>query len=475
MTASALAQDIAETEQAMPNQGGRANPFLLVPITLFFVLLGIAVLRSPSLMSSFGLGSAVIVATPLILATYALMATVISGRGTVDLSIGPLIGFINVTLIQLNAQGIIGSPISIFAYAIAAGAAYQLIFALIVIYVRVQPIIVSLSGYLALSGINLVILPRPGGFAPQFMADWGIGTSIFSPPFWILVAATLAWLLFTRTAFYTHLRLMGSDERAAYTSGVPIYVVRIGAHLISGAFAGLAAISFTALISSGDPSQGTTYTLIAVTALVLGGASLAGGRAGVFGSFLGAVNLYLITFGLATFNFGAVQSFVVDLAYGVILVASLLLTLIIPFIQRHIKNFSPLLYFVVLGVLALGVILHATNDYDRRARNIDPSDAAVVAPLEPIAREAMYVLPLETASLSASDKELRQAAGPLIAGALLLIALALLLRLAISQTDRRSIGAVFTIVVAALVLFGAYLMTQDGWQANETNQVEDRQ
>ncbi len=117
---------------------------------------------------------------------------------------------------------------------------------------------------------------------------------------------------------------MGSDERAAYTSGVPIYVVRIGAHLISGAFAGLAAITFTALISSGDPSQGTTYTLIAVTALVLGGASLAGGRGGVFGSFLGASNLYLITFVLATFNFGAVQSFVTNLAYGSILVVSLL-------------------------------------------------------------------------------------------------------------------------------------------------------
>jgi len=268
-------------DTAPPAQGGRANPFLLVPITLFFLLLGLAVLRSPSLMSSAGIGSAIIVATPLILATYALMASVISGRGTVDLSIGPLIGFINVTLIQLYGAGILTNPIAIFAYAIFIGALYQFLFSLIVIYVRVQPIIVSLSGYLALSGMNLVILPRPGGVAPQFMADWGLGTSIFSPVFAILVIASIAWLLFTRTAFYTHLRLMGSDERAAYTSGVPIYVVRIGAHLISGAFAGLAAITFTALISSGDPSQGTTYTLIAVTALVLGGASLAGGRGGV--------------------------------------------------------------------------------------------------------------------------------------------------------------------------------------------------
>ncbi|MCB1444270.1 MAG: ABC transporter permease, partial [Rhizobiaceae bacterium] len=279
-----------------------------MPITLFFILLSIAVLRAPNLMSASGIGAAIIVVTPLILATYALMSSTISGRGTVDLSIGPLIGFINVTMIQLHGAELLANPIAVFLYCMAVGALYQFIFALIVIYVRVQPIIVSLSGYLALSGINLVILPRPGGMAPEFMAEWGYGTSIFSPILVILLIATAAWLLFTATAFYTHLRLMGSDERAAYTSGVPITIVRIGAHVISGCFAGLAAICFTALISSGDPSQGTTYTLIAVTALVLGGASLAGGRGGVFGSALGAINLYLITYVLSTFNFGTVQS-----------------------------------------------------------------------------------------------------------------------------------------------------------------------
>ena len=443
-------------------RGGRANPFLLVPITLFFLLLGLAVLRSPSLMSSNGIGSAIIVATPLILATYALMASVISGRGTVDLSIGPLIGFINVTLVQLYSAGILQNPIVIFAYAISIGALYQFIFALIVIYVRVQPIIVSLSGYLALSGINLVILPRPGGMAPEFMADWGLGTSIFSPVFVILVLATIVWLLFTRTAFYTHLRLMGSDERAAYTSGVPIFLVRIGAHIISGGFAGLAAITFTALISSGDPSQGTTYTLIAVTALVLGGASLAGGRAGVFGSFLGAVNLYLITFVLATFNFGAVQSFVTNLAYGSILVISLLLTLIIPFIQRHIHNFSPLLYFIVLGVIALGVILHATNDRDPRARNSEPAGDSVIQQLQPIAPEKLYVGPLEVAKPRAVDDELRREAEPMILSALLLVFVAFFVRMAVSQSDRKTIAPAVAVIVAALVLLVAYAMREGG-------------
>lgn len=445
-------------------QGGRSNPFLLMPITLFFALLAFAVLRSPNLMTSTGIGAAIIVATPLILATYALMASVIAGRGTVDLSIGPLIGFINVTLVQLHGAGLLENPIAVFLYAMAAGALYQFLFALIVIYVRVQPIIVSLSGYLALSGINLVILPRPGGMAPPFMAEWGYGTTIFSPILFILLIASAAWLLFTATAFYTHLRLMGSDERAAYTSGVPITTVRIGAHLISGCFAGLAAICFTALISSGDPSQGTTYTLIAVTALVLGGASLAGGRGGVFGSALGAVNLYLITFCLSTFNFGAVQSFVTNLAYGTILVASLLLTLLIPVIQRRIRNFSPLLYFVALSVIVLGVILHATFDYSA----LGTVGATLPGALD---MQAALVGPLEIATLDPATEALRLQAAPLVFGAVVLAVVAVFLRLAIGQSSRNSIGPAVAVILASLVLAGAWLMTREA-QTSQTGQPE---
>lgn len=445
-------------------QGGRSNPFLLMPITLFFALLAFAVLRAPNLMTSSGIGAAIIVATPLILATYALMASAISGRGTVDLSVGPLIGFINVTLIQLHAAGMLENPIAVFLYAMVVGAIYQLIFALIVIYVRVQPIIVSLSGYLALTGINLVILPRPGGVAPPFMAEWGYGTSIFSPILAILLLASGAWLLFTATAFYTHLRLMGSDERAAYTSGVPITIVRIGAHLISGCFAGLAAICFTALISSGDPSQGTTYTLIAVTALVLGGASLAGGRGGVFGSALGALNLYLITYVLSTFNFGSVQSFVTNLAYGTILVVSLLLTLLIPVIQRYIRNFSPLLYFVALSVVVLGIILHATFDYAALGQ------VGVLIP-GPLDMQAAVTGPLEIATISPETDALRIAAAPLVLSALLLVVIAIFLRMAITQSSRRTLAPAVAVVIAALVLAGAYVMSE-GAHAPTTETID---
>ncbi len=247
--------------------------------------------------------------------------------------------------------------------ALGIGVIYQLLFALMIIAVRVQPIIVALSGFLALTGINLVIMKRPGGVAPEWMGSWGLGTTIYSPILLILIIATGGWLLFTLTTFYGNLRLMGYDERAAYTSGVRIGLARTGAHVIAGLFIGLAAICHTALISSGDPtqSQATTMSLTAVTAVVLGGVSLAGGRGGAIGALLGALNLFLIGYVLATFNFGSIQAFVTQLSYGVILILSLLLTLLVPVLGKYLRFISPYAAFVVLGVIVAGIMLQVSG------------------------------------------------------------------------------------------------------------------
>ena len=342
---------------AMAETRSAQSTYLLIPIFLLSILLGIAVIRGPAIVTLEGLGSAITVAAPLILVTYALMSVAIAGRGTVDLAVGPLVAFINVIIVSLNGLDLVTSPLGVFVLAFAIGIAYQVLFALVIIIVRVQPIIVALSGFLALSGINRVIMQRPGGTAPEWMSSWGRGDTIFSPILLVLVLATAAWLLFTLSPFYKHLRMMGYDERAAFTSGVRGNVVRVGAHVISGMFVALAAICYTALIASGDPTQGTTLSLTAVTAVVLGGVSLAGGRGNVLGALLGAINLFLIGYVLATFNFGSVQSFVTQMCYGLILIASLLLTLLVPLVGRHISFITPFSAFVVLGVVVVSIML----------------------------------------------------------------------------------------------------------------------
>lgn len=304
------------------------NPHLSVPAVLFVVLVLLAALRSPNLFTSAGLSGAILVAAPLILCTLALTPIVMAGRGSVDLSVGPMMGFINVTLISWLVGHGVTHPVLIFGWAILAGVALQLVQVLIILKVRVAPIIVSLSGYLVLAGANLMIMSRASGLAPDWMMSWGAGTSILSPVTFILIGTLALWALLRTRAFHTHLRLTGADERMAYTSGVPTEMVRIGAHLLGGIFVGLAAICYTALIASGDPTQGSTFTLQAVTALVLGGASLAGGRGGATGAVLGALNMFLISNLLATFNFGMVSGSANKLAFGLILIASLLVNVL---------------------------------------------------------------------------------------------------------------------------------------------------
>ena len=79
-----------------------ASTYLIVPIVIFFLLLIFAVIRGPYLVSSTGFGGLIIVVAPLILATYALTVIVMAGRAGVDLSIGPLIGFIKCWYDSIN-------------------------------------------------------------------------------------------------------------------------------------------------------------------------------------------------------------------------------------------------------------------------------------------------------------------------------------------------------------------------------------
>ena len=339
-----------------------SNKYLMVPIFIFFSLLIFALIRSPIIISQSGIGSAIMLTAPLILTTYALTFIAMAGRGGVDLSIGPFMGFINVSSIQLYAAGYLETPVGWFIYAIAMGILWQLFYALIVCFVRVSPIIVSLAGYLAFAGINIVILPRPGGIAPDWLIPWGEGFTIFNPIFLLMILATILFYIITHTAFWGHLKLMGSDERAAFTSGVKINLVRIVTHMIAGVFAALSAICFTALVGSGDPLQGTKYTLLGITALVLGGASLAGGRGGAFGAILGALNLYLINYILVTFKFERLQSFVSDLSYGAVLIIALLVSLILPYVTRITKGLSVMVFFILMAFAGLFVVIHQVYD-----------------------------------------------------------------------------------------------------------------
>ena len=191
-----------------------------------------------------------------------------------------------------------------------------------------------------------------------------------------------------------------------------------------------------------------------MTALVLGGTSLAGGRGGVIGSLLGAVNLFLIGYVLATFSFGAVQGFVTDLAYGLILVLSLLLTVAIPWLQRRIPNISPTIIVIVLSTLFAGVILHAKFDYSLPAPPAAVSDAAAPPPAAP---DAVAATGFFFEEVNASHDASSTLAQPIALSLLLAIALLIVARAMVLQTRQRRFSPRMVYILISLLVLAAYL------------------
>jgi ribose transport system permease protein len=282
---------------------------------LFVVLLIVNVWLNPSRFAPSSWGALIGLAAPLLCAALAATPPILGGRGGIDVSVGPLMGFVNAVLVT----GLIGrlgvtSPPLVFAAALTLGGAVGLINGLLAAVVRIQPIIATLGAYLVLTGLTVTIVPAPTGSIPDWLRSLSQSLS-FVP---ILLIAVL-WWAFTRLPLYGQLMATGSDDRAAYTAGVNVTAVRLVSYILTGAFAGIAALSLTALIGSADPNVGPTYTLLAISSIALGGVSLVGGRGGLTGAAIGALDIFLLQSVLTFFN---VSTFVLQVAYGAILVAA---------------------------------------------------------------------------------------------------------------------------------------------------------
>lgn len=295
---------------------------------LLFSLLVLAASRAPYLFSDSGAGGLIVTSTPLVLSAMAITATLLVGSG-VDLSIGPAMVFVNVFLVKFLFDNQIGTPWVVVSVAIGLGVLVQVIQAVAITLARIEPVIVTLSAFLALSGLNLLILDKPQGTVPNWLNSFGLGQQFLNPMLYLLIIALVLWGLFTRTAFFSNVKLVGANPRTAYVSGIPVILTRIGAHVVSGVLIGLAGLAYTGAIGSGNPGQGATHTLSAVTALVLGGTALAGGKGGVLGSLPGALAVALISFTISTFSLGALSGPVRQLAYGAILVLALSIGVIV--------------------------------------------------------------------------------------------------------------------------------------------------
>lgn len=294
----------------------RARADILPALGIFVVLLLANIVLNPARFAPAALGTLIGLAAPLVLASIASTPVILAGRGGIDISVGPLMGIVNAIVVQVLFLDLgIRTPWVVVPAVLVIGAASGFLNGFLATIVRIQPIVATLGTYLVYSGLTVTLLPAPTGSVPPWLGQLSGATSAVP-----LVLVGAAWLGFKRLPFYSHLMAVGSDDRAAFTAGVPVTLVRWTSYLLTGILAGVAGLMVTALIGSADPTIGPTYTLVAISAVALGGVSLAGGRGGFLAATLGAADIFLLQSAITFFN---VSTFILQIAYGAILVAAI--------------------------------------------------------------------------------------------------------------------------------------------------------
>jgi ribose transport system permease protein len=258
-----------------------------------------------------------------VLGVLAVGATFLMVAGQLDLSVGSgatLVTVVGAKVITGGHGELLGT-----VSCLALGVAIGIVTGVIVAVTRVAPFILTLGGLSVLSSIALVVSqqqPIPIGLQ---LSDLDLQVWLGIPvPAWVFLAALAAGAFVLRsTRLGRNAYALGSNEEAAYLSGIAVSWTKIGLFALNGLMVGLAGLLLMARLGSGDPTAGQGLELQAIAAVVLGGASLAGGRGGMFGTLLGVFLLSEISNSL---TLSGVASFYQDMVQGGVLIFAVVLT-----------------------------------------------------------------------------------------------------------------------------------------------------
>ena len=261
-------------------------------VLLLILLLGVyAATTSAYYMNNFNLEGLFELAAALAFISMGQLLVLLTGG--IDMSVGPLAGLTTVIASFFILPG--RSPWFMalgFVIIIGVGIAVGTTNVLLVRRAKITPVVATLVTYFGLQGISLLLRPLQGGsFSTEVTA--AIRKSIgHVMPVSFLVAITLACLLelgLRRRRWGYNVRATGSDEPAAHRLGVKINPTYLFAYVGCSLLTLLGGILLMGQIGIGDPSSGVTYTLSSITAVVLGGASVYGGRGSFIGALFGAL------------------------------------------------------------------------------------------------------------------------------------------------------------------------------------------
>lgn len=264
----------------------RALPAALLMLGMF----ALAFYLQPNAMSTFGLNLLLQASAPLAFAVLAQMLFLLGGD--IDLGVGFAVGLANVIaatyLVDAPAIGVLG------LVAIVAG---YVVLALIVELLSVSSIVVTLGASFVWLGIGLMIRETPGGSAPDWLRAltsfrlWPLPLVVY-----LLIAATLIGMWLSHGWNYSsRLRALGNNKKTYISLGYSAVVGRVTLYAVSGVLAVTSGLLITSFTGAGNVNVAASYTLSTVAAVVVGGASFAGGVVSPAGAIMGVIGMSLIT------------------------------------------------------------------------------------------------------------------------------------------------------------------------------------
>ncbi len=287
-----------------PDSAGRRPRWTSLPrevvlgalIVLIVLLLWLAGLVYPQLSTFFTLGNLSAILRNLafegILATGMMLLLV---AGVFDLSVGSMASLSGVVAGWLMKKAGWPVPLAV-AGALGTAAFGGFLNGVIVAKVRVNALITTLGTMGVFSGIALLIGGPGITFLPESFSRLGQEEFLgIQAPVWLMAAlAGTAGFLLWRTRFFRQYYYIGSNPKAAHLSGINVEGMQILAFTIAGTIAGLAGIVYASRIQTASSTVGVGAELQAITAVILGGASLTGGRGTIFGAMVGVFFMALM-------------------------------------------------------------------------------------------------------------------------------------------------------------------------------------
>jgi ribose transport system permease protein len=288
----------------------------------FALALGLLVVTLEREVGGFGLSDQLANFAPLAIIAMASTPSIIGGGGGLDISLSPLMTLTSVVFAAWLVPHGLGGAASV-PILLGLAACVGLLNGLLIILLRIPPVVLTLAMYFVLIGVTAKILPAPTYLDSTWVSHLGGHVGPIPGAVFTLAAPILVWIALGLVPYRRMLYAVGSNDATAFAAGIDVNVVRLIAYAVGGLFAGVGGFALTAVTLSADSAQASTYTLVALAAVALGGTSLSGGRGGLVGPLLGAAAIYLLQDLLVTLQ---ISTSWLQVVYGMALVVAVVLS-----------------------------------------------------------------------------------------------------------------------------------------------------